>query len=331
MDYYKLEYKISELNHFAEFGLTDLKSTGIASVDKWIKLKKGYPIFIAGNPGHGKTEFCFELLINLSILYKWKHFIYSGEGGNVEHIYHELIRKYSEKNYHYMTESDKIKAEFFISTHFVIANCDKDYTINDFYDTVLKTENELGITFDTTTFDPFNDIKEELDKFGNREDKYLAYALKQCRISSKKNNRIDILINHVSDVPPQIDKETGLSFLPCALPTQWAGGRTWWRRAFTMIVIYRPYTFRKDINGKNFEKNETHVVIQKTKPKGIGENGTASIFFDGHRNRYYSYDETGQLLYSCETNENAIKQPKLQPSEDWTQSKRESIEPDMPF
>lgn len=329
MGYFKLIDKIQELKSFAEHGLKDLMSTGIFSVDPLFRLKKGYPLFIAGNPGAGKTEFCFEVLINASILHGWKHFIYCGEGGNIEHIYHELLHKYLEKPYKWATEAEKIKAEYFIDTHFVIADHDKDFTINEFYDLAQKAEDELGIKFDCTVFDPFNDIKDETDKFGGREDKYLAYALKIARISSKKHNRVEILINHVADVLPKIDKDSGESYLPPALPTQWAGGRTWWRRAFTMILVYRPYTFMKDKNGMPFAENESHIFVQKSKPKGVGKTGRASIFWDWKKNRYYCF-EGSQQLYSCQTMEsilpNSISAPKMQPNTNFSESLKDEGE-----
>ena len=323
MGYFRLEQKINELKVFAEKGLEDLKSTGLDSLDQYFKLKKGYPLFVAGNPGSGKTEFIFEILINSSILYKWKHFIYCGEGGNIEHIYNELIFKYLKKPYKYANERDKLDAEYFISEHFILADHDKEFTIDEFYDLVLKCEKELGITFDTTTFDPFNDIKDEVEKYGGREDKYLAFALKQARISSKKNNRVDILINHVADVQPKNDKDTDKSYLPPALPTQWAGGRTWWRRAFTMILVYRPPTFQKDSNGMPYAENESHIIIQKSKPKGVGKVGKASIFWDWKKNRYYCFSGN-QQLYSCEKMEDylpkSISESKIQPNTDFTTS-----------
>ena len=270
MEYFKIENKINELKHFAEHGLTDLKSTGIVALDEYFMIKKGYPLFIAGNPGAGKTEFTFEILMNTSILYGWKHFIYCGEGGNIEHIFYELIHKYLEKPYKYATEVDKAKAEYFISEHFIIANHDSDYTISEFYDLVAKTEKELNIKFDTTVFDPFNDIKDEVELFGGREDKYLAYALKTARISSKKHNRTDILVNHVADVPTKNDLKTGKTYLPPAQPTQWAGGRTWWRRAFVMILIYKPYSWREDENGIPYEDNEGHIINYSAGMTGDG-------------------------------------------------------------
>jgi len=316
VDYYKLENKINELKIFAEKGLTDLKSTGIAALDDYYLVKVGYPLFIAGNPGSGKTELCFEILVNTSIMYGWKHFVYCGEGGNIEHIFNDLLHKYLGKQYKYADEKDKLKAEYFISEHFIIANHDADYTIGEFYTLADRVEKELGFKFNTTTFDPFNDVKDETDKFGGREDKYLAYALKVARVSSKINNRVDILINHVSDVQPKIDKETNETYLPPALPTQWAGGRTWWRRAFVMILVYRPPTFKKDSNGRNYEENEGHLIIQKIKPKGVGKRGTVSIFWDWKKNKYYSR-VNGQELYSCEKASDF--QPKLQPNKDFNE------------
>jgi hypothetical protein len=67
-----------------------------------------------------------------------------------------------------------------------------------------------------------------------------------------------------------------------------------------MLLVYRPPVFLKDSNGEPFKENETHIYIQKVKPKGIGRLGMARIFWDWKKNQYYSYTLSGQLLYSCE-------------------------------
>jgi hypothetical protein len=85
-----------------------------------------------------------------------------------------------------------------------------------------------------------------------------------------------------------------------------------------MVLIYRPPAFLKDSNGKNFEPNETHVICQKAKPKGIAKLGQVSVFWDWKKNRYYCY-EGNQQLYSCETMEDLKAKP-LTPSKDFTQS-----------
>jgi len=295
MKYYKLKDKTSQLTNIREYGISKGLSCGFTSLDNYFTLKLGYPLFIAGAPFSGKTEFTLEILLNASLNYGWKHFIYTGEAGDVENIFVELISKYCKKpfektNRFSMTESEKTQAEMFINDHFVVANIDNDYTVDTFLETVKEAEKEYDMKFNTTLFDPFNDIKDELELFGGREDKYLADALKKIRISSKNNNRIDILINHIADVKAINDKDTGNRYMPPALPNEWAGGRTWWRRAFTMLLIYRPPTFLKNANGEPYKENETQIFIQKSKPKGIGRLGNVSLFWDWKTNRYYEQD-----------------------------------------
>lgn len=317
MKYFKLNDKISDLRTFCDTNDKDILSCGISSLNSIYKIKKGYPTFIGGAPFSGKTEFCFEILINTSILYGWKHFIYCGEGGNIEHIFAELLHKYLQKPYKFAEEKDRLHAEYFISEHFIIANHDEDFTIDEFYEAVSMCEKDMNIKFDTTTFDPFNDVKEELEKFGGREDKFLAEALKKVRISSKKNKRIDFIITHIADVKA-ITLQSGERYSPPALASEWAGGRTWQRRGFTMLLVYRAPTCLKDAQGMPYAENETHIIVQKSKPKGVGKIGKASIFWDWKKNRYYCY-EGNQMLYSCETMESISPKP-LTPSKDFTQS-----------
>ena len=298
--FYRLEQKISDLRQFSEVGVTDAKECGLSSLNELFLLKKGYPLFIGGNPFSGKSEFALEIMVNTSIMYGWKHFVYCGEGGNVENIFAEIFHKVAGKSYKYCEEKEKVSHEYFVNEHFVIANHDLDFTVDEFYETVDNAERELNIKFDTTLFDPFNDIVDESSKYNGREDKFLADALKKVRISSKKNNRIDMIINHIADVRRVKDDSSGNFYTPPALPNEWAGGRTWWRRAFTMILIYRYPTFINKENGTPYEENETVVFVQKAKPKGVGKVGRASIFWDWKRNRYYSFDEVGNKLYSCE-------------------------------
>lgn len=302
MKYYKLTDKTSEITNLRENGNPKGESCGLKTLDDLFTLKKGYPLYVAGAPYSGKTEFVLEILLNTSMLYGWKHFIYTGEAGDVENIFTELICKYVQRplyknSFNAMTESEKTQAEMFINEHFVVANHDKEFTIAEFYNLVKEAERELFIKFDTTLFDPFNDIKDELELFNGREDKYLAHALKEVRKQSKQNNRIDILITHIADVKAVTDKE-GVRYMPPALPNEWAGGRTWWRRAFTMLLIYRPNPNCKNEHGENYEKNETHIYVQKAKPKGVGSIGMGKVYFNWKTNRYYEKTTQGELLDS---------------------------------
>lgn len=306
--YFRLHEVNAELRDIRSNGIARGESCGIVALDEFFSLKKGFPIFVAGSPYSGKTECTLEILMNTSILYGWKHFIYCGEGGDVQNIFAELIHKHAQKPFiksggYEMNDDEFAESMIFVAKHFVIANHDQEFTVLEFYKAVDQAEEELGFKFDTTTFDPFNDIKDETEMFGGREDKYLATALKIVRVNAKKKNRINILVNHIADVRAIVDKDSGNRYMPPALPNEWAGGRTWWRRGFQMILCYRPPSWLKDENGIPYAENESHIIIQKSKPKGVGKIGLARIFWDWKRNRYYSYDSQGGKYYSCETRE----------------------------
>jgi hypothetical protein len=303
--YYTLKDKANDLGTLREAGHAKGLSCGLHSLDPFFSLLKGFPVFLAGAPHAGKTEFLFEILINTSKKYGWKHFMYPGEGGDATDVFAELCSKWVGKPYlkgsNCMTESERTYAEQMINEHFVLCDTDEDLTIDEFYVRVALAERELNVKFDTTSFDPWNDVKEELQLFGNREDKFLAYALKKVRTSSQRNKRIDFLVNHIADVTPLIDKGTGMRYNPPAFPSEWAGGRTWHRRAFQMLMIYRPPTFLTDINGIPYASNEAHVYIQKSKPKGVGKLGTVPIWYDWKKNSYYYKDELSNELFAWQT------------------------------
>lgn len=266
-------------------------------------LKRGYPLFIAGLPGAGKSEFTLELAVFTALNYGWKWFVNLGETGTVDEQIAELAHKvigspYRKKhkeadNYYAMTDAETIYAHQVIDEYFVFCDLENpdsninSLSIKQFYELAEEAERDLEIKFAGTIFDPFNDAEEQLEHYGGREDKYLKEVLRLSRISAKKNNRVDILVNHIADIKYQIDKSTQKRYTPVALPSEWAGGRTWHRRAFTMLLIYRPPVFLMDEHGEPFKENETVIYNQKAKPKGTGKLGHCSLFWDWKKNRYY--------------------------------------------
>lgn len=289
--------KHKEVQKVRDEGYTKGLSTGFSKLDEIYTIKKGFPLFIAGSPHHGKSEFVLDLLVNTSNLYGWKHFIYAGEGGEIADVIAELAHKYTMKplrkkidehtsNEYAMSNLEYVEAMEFIDKHFFFLDTDVDFTIEKFYKLAAEAEVKYDVKFDTTLIDPFNDVVEDLQKHGNREDKWLKWALKYVRTDAKKFNRLNIIITHIADIAPQLDKDSGQRFTPIALPSEWAGGRTWHRRAFTMLLIYRPPFFMKRDDGEQVAENETWVINQKAKPKGSGKLGKISLFWNWQKNRF---------------------------------------------
>lgn len=274
----------ADLTKYRQHGVKGILSTGSWQLDNHVKLLKGYPWFIGGQPHSGKTEVAMELLLKWSKLYGWRHYCYFGEGGDVHEIVADLCHKFVGKPYiknlpNSMDEHERIHAELFVSTHFYFADPDKDFTYETFIKEVDEAEQTLGIKFDTTVIDPFNDLEYDLSKYGNIT-YWLKDVLKVVRRNSKINKRIDMIVVHVADVPPVKDKETGLHYHPPALPSQWEGGKIWWRRAFVQILVY-----------KNRE-GRTELYIQKAKPKAVkmypdDRDLICTWSWDWKQNRYY--------------------------------------------
>jgi hypothetical protein len=299
----KLENLQTELTEYRENGIQRGHYCGYEILDEIYTAKKGYPLFIAGAPHSGKTEITMQLLLNWSQLHGWKHFCYFGENGTPTEVYADLCFKLVGKPYlkkhinkqgevvdnpYAMDEAERVWAEQVINEHFFILDLDtnnEEVTIEQFYKRVEAAEFETDWKFDTTTFDPFNDLVEELAAHGGREDKYFGYALKVARTQSKKSNRIDILVNHIASVKPE--RVGAVWRMRPAFPNEWAGGQVWHRRAFTMLLIFRPGKDDVDEAGEKYGEGVVFIVNQKAKPKGSGNLGTAKMFFDWKTNQYY--------------------------------------------
>ena len=142
-------------------------------------------------------------------------------------------------------------------------------------------------TYDTTVLDPWNDVSRDLRAVGGREDVWLTNELKKIRQHSKAHERIDIVINHIAKLNADASTLSGKRYQKPALPQEWAGGQAWYRRAFTMLLVYRPPVGEKMREDQpEIRDGETWIVNQKTKPKGSGKIGMAKLYLCRTSNRF---------------------------------------------
>lgn len=270
-------------------------------------VKEGCTTYIGAAPASGKTELWFEFLINLSCLHNWNHVIFSPETGNAAEIYAELCYKYIGKPYtigdNSMTQSEQIRAEMFIDKHFIVIDpIDEDLTLLGFYKLVDEIERKHEITIHTTTIDPWNELTEEFIQSDlGREDKYLSRILGIARKNARKTNRHNCIINHVRDQPMVNGKTfagTEISYFPIPSARDFAGGQVWFRKGLSVLIPWRPPFGLPNEEGSYAEKNEVHLKIAKSKPKGISKNGTYRLFLDVEKYQYYMLDWKGNRVYA---------------------------------
>ena len=279
-------------------------STGFDSLDPYFTVKKGFPLFIAGAPHHGKSQFVKQLLVNLSKLHGYVHAIYMGEEGSMDDVVLELAEIYTGRKVLVHDERGNIQQDIlndeefdevfkWIDRHFFIISPDHagidSFDVDMFYQWVSAYEEQHDVRFDTTVIDPWNDLQLDLHTKGGREDLFLADALKKVRDQSRKHHRCDIITTHIANPHARFRTDRGVSYSPPADPHSWAGGQTWHRRAFTMLLVYRPPspdTLKIGRWSVDTTLGETWLIIQKSKPKGVGKLGKVTLFYCKKTNTY---------------------------------------------
>ena len=273
-------------------------------------IKEGCTTYIGSAPASGKTELWFEILINLSCLHNWNHVVFSPETGSSAEIFAELCYKYIGKPYvqgqNSMTNSEQIVAEMFINEHFIVIDpIDEDLTITKFYDLVDEIEKKEGMKIHTTTIDPWNELTEEyLPSDLGREDKYLSRILGTVRKNARRTGRHNCVINHVRDQPMVSSKTiagTDISYFPMPSARDFAGGQVWFRKGLSVLIPWRPPYGLMDSDGIGAEKNEVHLKVAKSKPKGVSKNGVYKLYLDLDKYQFYMLDYKGNRVYANRT------------------------------
>ncbi len=279
-------------------------SFGFSTMNPYLRMAKGFPIYLGGYDGHGKSEFILEMQMQLSELYGMKHLVFSGEIGSPEEIVVKLCSKYGKKpfnrfmedgqEYHnYQSDEESMKSLNFVNEHFLIVD---RFSIGDGFkfDNMIETLNDymnagFGVSnIDTISIDSWYELdREEVNGTDRQLEKFL-----QKMFRYGYDNKISFIVSsHIGanghksmhEIPDTKQKYPGV-------PSKynWTGGMMWSRMGFQMINGYKPHD-KIDYfgDGELCQWNEFWVDVEKSKPERIGKKGRVAIYFDVNANRYY--------------------------------------------
>lgn len=258
--------------------------------------KIGFSTFIYSAPFSGKTQFAMSELEYLAKRYGWNIAVYSKEIGEPKDVLAEVSSIHIGKLYTHkdpnlkMSKSQKDKAHKFFKEHFHVIDPmfkkqDIDVTAEAIFHCVKDIEAKKGIHIDCVYIDPLSEVDEGGE---DRMDRFVKRVNKLVNDDARINGRHNFLVSHVRDQQPILDKDSGTTWFPLPTPREIAGGQNSFKQGYQMICIYRPSPYRTDREtGAEYAKNETHVVIQKAKPKGVGFEGMYKLYYDWMTNRYY--------------------------------------------
>ena len=278
---------------FREFGFKDFKGV--------VAHAKGYPIYMGGYDGSGKSEISIELQLQLSELYGDKHVILTGEVGQIEEVYLELYWKYGKKPYNkydyygnenidYQTDEERNESRSFINNHFLVVDVlriPEIFRFDDLTKEITTTLNE-GLTFESISTISIDGVYEVTREDKPQTEQQLEALLNKVYRYGQREMVTVLMTTHVANKNGFIDLEGGNKYPKPPTKYNWTMGMMWSRKGYQLLNIYRP-TSKFDYfgNGQMCEPNECWVENEKSKPKGLTLPGRARLYFDTFANRYY--------------------------------------------
>lgn len=288
--YYTLQDKKQELDEYYDNGNTRGYLSGHEELDSKYSLKLGATTYVYGAPFAGKTQFWFELLICYSKKNGLRHAIFSPETGDAKEIFAELVSMVAMADFtntynNQMSKDARDAAYHFVDKYFIVIDpSDQIITHKDFFNYLNEVERVYNTKIHTATIDPFNEFRQDLTGYSNRQDLYLEAVLTEVRQNAKINNRHNCIITHVQD--QLLQKQGNIMYYPQPTYREIAGGQAWSRKGMSMISVWRPKEGLVDYDGIPYAKNESVIHIQKSKPKGIGEVGIIRMLYNAKKHRY---------------------------------------------
>ena len=122
--------------------------TGFRSLDRLISLRRGFPLFVAGAPGHGKSILVKQIALNSARMHGWRTLAYMGEEGSGVDLIADLVEMFVGKDLRLqspgglentlaMTDSEFEEALIFVNDHFRVICPDEvpsPFTLEAFHD-----------------------------------------------------------------------------------------------------------------------------------------------------------------------------------------------------
>jgi twinkle protein len=269
---------------------------------KHIEIHPGYQTIVTGIPGHGKSEFTDQLLIELGIDHNQKGAFFSPENyPSTMHII-KIVEKVYGKRFWDCSLAEINSTKEWINNHFWWINPEDGFTVKNILEHARKTVLRYGINW--YVIDPLNKLEHARPK-GMTETEYYGWLLDELSAFNKKNGVHGYLIAH----PTKMEKDVDGKYM---VPNLYSisGSANFFNKADIGITVYRA------------DKGQTDVHIQKVKFKYWGEVGMISYLWDEHNGRYYTVNPDRN---------NWLKVKQQEVTIDYSETSTDRSEDEIPF
>lgn len=298
---YRAEDFADEVQNDYAHGIAPGTSCGWFSLDTNYLVKRGQWSVVTGIPGHGKSTWLDNVMVNLAKQNGWKFLVCSPENQPIQRHVESLIEIYSGRKFtnpksetyadRAVKPDDLARAYQFVNEHFqFIAPDETDFNIE--YILALAQELKDGFfPFDGFVLDPYNEL-EHRRPAAMTETEYISAILSKFRRFARGNNCHNWLVAHptklreIQQSAAEVEAKTHKVY---AMPSLYdiAGSANWRNKADMGVVVYRNMA----------QKPETTTVsIQKVRFRECGSIGQADFHYDYLCNRFVEHES--ELLFN---------------------------------
>jgi len=255
-----------------------------------ISIHPGYITIITGIPGHGKSEFLDQLLIQLCIDYNLKGGYFTPENWPTELHLLKLIEKLIGKSGFKSNELELRSAKQFMEDRIYWIYPDEGYGLDQILDKVRQAVLKYGIQW--FVIDPWN----KLEHRGNGSTDYISECLDKISNFNKKNGTHSFVVAHPTKM--KMDNNSGKYEVPGLYDI--SGSANFYNKADIGLSMY------KEENYKNT------LYVQKVKFKFWGQIGKIEYNWDAVNGRYTEFgaDPTNWIAQKSENKVIDFSEPK---------------------
>lgn len=252
-------------------GLRKGYSTGYPTIDEFYTVVPGQWTIVTGIPGHGKSNFLDNVMVNLAKEHDWRFGIFSPENQPIARHYAGIMEKYHSAPFDLgrhgrITEEQKEEGKKWLKQHFSIILPDED--ANWSIDGVLELAKVLvyrkGIK--GLVIDPWNELDHSRPN-SQTETEHVSAVLTKIRQFARNYDVHVWLVAH----PAKLYKDKDGRY-PVPTPYDISGSAHYRNKADNAITVWR--------NVGHDDQSVADVHIQKIRFKEVGKVGLASLRFD---------------------------------------------------
>jgi twinkle protein len=227
--------------------------------------------------------------VNLSVLYGWKHLLFSPENYPLEQHFVKLAEKYIGRHFLTMGNKDIAEAVQWIGDYFTWLYPPEDKTtLDDILEMAQVVHDSEVQGLKGFVLDPWNELDHRRPS-NLSETEYISQALSKIRRFARKNNIHVWIVAHPTKL--QKDRDTGKYNPPT--PYEISGSANWRNKADYCLTIHRP----------DMDYNKVQVIVNKVKFKSFGKLGTGELDYDFASGRFKDPDDVRYELPKAQDSE----------------------------